>query len=126
MPLEHRVNRVPRRPGMSLTIDRSSRRSRFSSEDLPTFGRPTMATAVSGSGALISAVAADRRKRCDDLVKQVADAFAVFGGHLDDGLESEAVELERTAARALVIGLVDRHHHRGMRRAQGAGDLLVA
>ena len=34
-------------PGMSLTISRSSRSSRFTSDDLPTLGRPTMATAIS-------------------------------------------------------------------------------
>ncbi len=37
-------------PGMSLTITRSSRSSRFTSDDLPTFGRPTIATRRSRSG----------------------------------------------------------------------------
>ena len=35
-------------PGRLLTIDRSSRSNRLSSDDFPTFGRPTMATATSG------------------------------------------------------------------------------
>ena len=74
-------------PGVSLTIDRSSWSSRLRSDDFPTLGRPTMATAVSsGSGR------ARRRRagsRCDDLVEQVADAFAVLGRHLDHRLESE-------------------------------------
>ncbi len=42
-------------PGMSLTIARSSFSNRLSKDDLPTFGRPTIATRVSrsftGSGA---------------------------------------------------------------------------
>ena len=44
-------------PGMSLTRTRSSRSSRFTSDDLPTLGRPTIATAVS-SGALVARASA--------------------------------------------------------------------
>ena len=45
-------------PGISLTIDRSSRSSRLSSDDLPTLGRPTMATRGLGRLAAAAGLAA--------------------------------------------------------------------
>ena len=49
-------------PGMSLTSTRSSRSNRLTSEDLPTFGRPMIATPVS-PGRWPAARAAPRRLR---------------------------------------------------------------
>ncbi len=43
-------------PGTSLTIMRSSRRSTFTSDDLPTFTRPTIAIFTSGGGSLYGVV----------------------------------------------------------------------
>ena len=65
-------------------------------------------------------------RSADDLVEQVANTVAVFGGDLDDRLEAELIELDRAAARPLVVGLVDRHQHRHVHRAEPLGDLLVA
>ena len=111
-------------PGVSLTIDRSSCSSRLSSDDLPTLGRPTMATAV--SSRLRRARRAGAGQPRDDLVEQVADAFAVLGRDLDDRLEPELVELDARAAGPLVVGLVDGDQDRHGRRPQRGGNLLVA
>ena len=111
-------------PGISLTIERSSFSSRLSSDDLPTFGRPTIAIAVSSEVSSPGSLRAG--SRLHDLVEQIADPVAVLGGDLDDRLEPELVELEHPAARPLVVGLVDRHQHRRLGRPQVAGDLLVA
>ena len=104
-------------PGMSLTIDRSSFSNRFSSDDLPTFGRPTIATG--GLRRFVRRVAGARGragKPRDDLVQQVADALAVLGGDLDDRLEAELVELDGRVRAPAVVGLVDRHQDRRLRR----------
>ena len=85
-------------PGVSLTIERSSFSSRFSSDDLPTFGRPTIAIAVSSDGVVPGLLAG--RQLLHHLVEQVADPFAMLGGDLHDRLESELVELEDPAAGA--------------------------
>ena len=109
-------------PGVSLTIDRSSWSSRLRSDDFPTLGRPTMATAVSsGSDGRVP----PGRQPLDDLVEQVAHALAVLGRHLDDRLEPELVELDRAAAGPLVVGLVDRHQDRDGGRSEPRGNLLV-
>ena len=117
-------------PGISETIIRSSRSSRLTSDDLPAFGRPTIATAVS---AVACSPGADRCERCcsssyrrrsrsrpradagsrlHDLVEQIADALSVLGAHLDDRIEAELIQLERTVPRAPIVGLVDRENRR--------------
>ena len=101
-------------PGMSLTIDRSSRSIRFSNDDLPTLGRPTMATAIGSVSAGAPRLAA-RGQPADHFVEQIAGALAVLGGDLHDRLEAEPIELDRPAACALVVGLVNCHDHRRFR-----------
>ena len=113
-------------PGISLTIARSSRSSRLTSDDLPTLGRPTIATAVSGSGAL-GARLARAGSRAHDLVEQVADAVAVLGGDLDDRLEAEREELDRATrapARSSVLLTARSPARRALRTR--CGNLLVA
>ena len=61
-------------PGTSETIARSSPSSALSSELLPTFGRPMIASASSPSCV---AFGASGGKQLDDAVEQVAGAFAV-------------------------------------------------
>ena len=112
-------------PGMSLTIERSSCSNRLSSEDLPTFGRPTMATATSGGSSGADALAAGR-EHARRPRRAGRPSLAVLGGDLDHWLEAELVELDRPAARPAVVGLVDRHEHRRLRGSEAAGNLLVA
>ena len=112
-------------PGMALTIDRSSFSNRFSSDDFPTFGRPTIATLVSASRAGAGASLLPSGKRAIDLVQQVTDPLPVLRGNLDDRLEAEGVELDRSAPRAAVVGLVDRDQDGGADDPGGAGDLFV-
>ena len=50
----------------------------------------------------------------------------MLGGDLDYRFEAESVEFERASTRAFVVGLVDDHHDRGLRRPQRRGDLFVA
>ena len=71
-------------PGTSETIIRSSLSSRFTSDDLPAFGRPTIATAVSRrSSSEVTRGASGKRR--NDGVHQFAHARAVLGADLDDG-----------------------------------------
>ena len=111
-------------PGISLTIDRSSRSKRLSSDDLPTLGRPTIATFVSSSTSE-AALSCARRQPARDFVQQIADALAVLGGDFHDRLEPQLVELERPSPGALVVGLVDRQDDRRGDHSQSRGNLLV-
>ena len=116
-------------PGISDTIIRSSRSSRLTSDDLPALGRPTIATAVSsrsGSTSAVTRAGASARQPLDDLVHQLADALPVLGADLDDRVEAEPVQLERPAARAPIVGLVDRQDRRRRPRPDGGGNVLVA
>ena len=67
-------------PGMSCTTARSSPISRLNSVDLPTFGRPTIAT-PGMAGPLddfgSSSTRLDHGKQLDELVEQIASAEAV-------------------------------------------------
>ena len=123
-------------PGISLTIIRSSRSNRLTSDDLPAFGRPTIATDDLGrTGPVIVAAAARRAvvvarlparrpvarragTRCDDRVEQVADALAVLGRDLEHRVEAELIELERAGLGPLVVGLVDGEDDRPVRPAR--------
>ena len=95
VPLEQRVDGVPGRPG-HVADDRSLLAQQpLSSDDLPTFGRPTMATAVSGSGR--PAPRPSRRgagSRATISSSRSPTPVAVLGGDLDDRLEAQAVELD--------------------------------
>ena len=76
-------------PATSVTITRSSPSSRFTSEDLPTFGRPIRASRVACSSSL----SARSGQALDDQVEQVARAEALGGRHRHRVAEAEPVEL---------------------------------
>ena len=100
-------------PGVSLTIIRSSRSNRLTSDDLPAFGRPTIAIDTSRparlrasfaapSAASASTAALDSRgvpQALDDRVQQIADAFAVLGGNLEHRVEAKLIEIQRARSR---------------------------
>ena len=93
-------------PGTSETITRSWPTSAFRSDDLPTFGRPRMATRIASSptGARPSP-----GSRVDDLVEQVAGAVTVQRRQRQRVAQAEPVELERLGSRARVVELVREH-----------------
>ena len=122
--LDAGVDRVARGAGhVGVTITRSSPSSRFTSEDLPTFGRP---------------ISASRRRRppprppslgqaLDDQVEQVAGAEPLGGRDRQRVAEAEPVELGRQArSGAGVVDLVGGHDHRHAAAAQLARQLGVA
>ena len=81
-------------PGTSETIVRSAPISALKSDDLPTFGRPRIATRIASSPTRRPRLAAVLEPR-DDLVEQVAGAVAVHARERDRVAEPEPVELER-------------------------------
>ena len=110
-------------PGTSETITRSRPTSAFRSDDLPTFGRPRIATLIASSPTGRSAAPGEPR---DDLVEQVARAVAMERRDRDRIAEAEPVELESLEVAARVVELVREHEHRPPRRAQDLRELLVA
>ena len=110
-------------PGTSETITRSSPRSAFRSDDLPTFGRPRIATRIASSPTIALVPAGQPR---DDVVEQVARPVAVERGERHRVAEPEAVELERLEVAARVVDLVREHDHGLRRGAQDRRELLVA
>ena len=78
-------------PAISETIARSSPRRALTRDDLPTFGRPTTASAISSRASEASPVSA--RQPPADRVLQVVDAGAVLGGHAVDLGKSERPRL---------------------------------
>ena len=113
-------------PGISETMTRSWPSSLLTRLDLPTFGRPRIATRIASSGSSARARAAVRLEVVDDLVEQVAGAVAVQAGDRDRVAEPEPVQLERERLLARVVDLVRDHEHRLLRLAQDLRDLLVA
>ena len=115
---------------------RSSRSRRFTSDDLPALGRPTIAIAVSCVSQVLGFSGSRRQvRRCwfasrlellDDHFEQIAGAVAVLGADLDHGVEAESIQLERAGAGAAIVGLVDRENHRHAGVARGLGNVLVA
>ena len=93
-------------PGTSETITRSSPTSAFRSEDLPTFGRPRIATRIASSP--------DRRlvrprEPRHDLVEKISRAVTVERGERDRVAEPESVELDGLEVAARVVDLVRDH-----------------
>src|SRR5581483_7179559 len=84
-------------PGMSETITRSWPSRALSRPDLPTFGRPRMATPIA------SAPAGEAR---DDLVQQVARPVTVHGRDRHGLAEPQPVELVRQLLPGRVVHLV--------------------
>src|SRR5213078_4488570 len=103
-------------PGWSETITRSSPSSAFSRLDLPTFGRPRIATRIAAS------VTAGRprpgsRATIESSRSPVPWPWAA---------EPEPVKLERERVLIGVVDLVRDEHHRLVRRPQDLSELLVA
>ena len=78
-------------PGTSATIVRSSPTSLLKSDDLPTFGRPRIATRIASSGRGPRGL---DRQAVEDLVEQVAGVRAVQARDRERVAEAERVELE--------------------------------
>jgi hypothetical protein len=112
-------------PGISLTSIRSSRSKRLTSEDLPAFGRPTIATATSLGFVADSAPLPDGNARTNR-VEQVSYAVTMFGSDLEYRIESELIHLQRPIACATVVDLVDRKQRRFPRLPYRLGDLAIA
>ena len=110
-------------PARSSTITRSWPSSRFTSDDLPTFGRP-----ISASRTGVSSSSSDSRLRqpLGDQVEQVAGAEALRGRHGQRIAEAEPVELGRHPGLPEVVDLVGHHQHRQRAAAQLRGQLGVA
>ena len=104
-------------------MTRSRPTSAFRSDDLPTFGRPRIATLIASSPTGRSPCPG---RRLDDLVQEVAGAVAVERRDGDRVAEAETVELERLEVAARVVELVREHENRPPRHAQDLGELLVA
>ena len=81
-------------PGASATITRGRPRMAFTSDDLPTLGRPRMATRIS-SAVLQDPLGADLVQPVDHLVEQITGAAAVQRRHGYRVAETEGVQLER-------------------------------
>ena len=110
-------------PGTSETMTRSAPTRALSSDDLPTLGRPRIATRIASSPTCDRALAGEQ---VDDAVEQVAGAVAVQGGERERVAEAELVELDRLEVLARVVDLVREHDHRLLRGPQGDRQLLVA
>ena len=113
-------------PGWSATITRARPRIAFSSDDLPTLGRPRMATRISSSSTTGRASGAELVEPLDDLVQQVADRPAVERRDHHRVAQPQRVQLERRGLALGVVHLVRDDHHRRPRSAQDLGDLLIA
>src|SRR3954465_9459226 len=79
----------------------------LSSEDLPTFGRPTMAIAgASGGDRDVRDLGERQRQR----LTQVADAGAMLGRDQKLAVDPQAVELGEAVPRLVGVRLVDHQH----------------
>ena len=93
-------------PAMGETMARSCPVSAFSSVDLPTLGRPMMATLMAGASSARRLVGIPGEAG-GHVVEQRVDADAVLGGNGKDVGDAERVELVRQVLCAPGIGLVD-------------------
>ena len=110
-------------PGCSETITRSSPSRALRRLDLPTFGRPRIATRIASSPGLGRSAPGQAR---DDRVEQVARAVAVDGRDRDRVAEAEPVELERLRLAPRLVDLVRDQEDRLARVAEDRRQLLVA
>ena len=104
-------------PGISETITRSRPTSLFRSDDLPTFGRPRIATRIASVPIATSLVPGQAR---DDLVEQVAGAVAVEPRQRPRLAEPEPVEDGRVADRGAGRRSCSRARSRGAWRRGGS------
>ena len=111
---------------MSCTTERSSPTSRLNSVDLPTFGRPTIATengrgpAGSGSGS-----GAAGGSTADQRVEEIATPPPVDGGDRVGITETELGEGPDLELAPVVVGLVGHEQHRRVGALEDASDLRV-
>ncbi len=116
-------------PATGETIDRSPPVSAFSSVDLPTFGRPMIATLIAG----VSGSASTKGKACGHVLQQVFHADIVFRRNREISPHSQRVKVVRQilllARVRLVYGQRDRLAEPQQHLRQipiGAGDLRAA
>ena len=88
-------------PGISLTISRSRPRSALTRLDLPTFGRPRIATRIASSGSEGRPAGASRSSSATIAVEQVAAARARAGPRSGSGRRARAGAARARAAPAL-------------------------
>ncbi len=118
VPLQHHVDRVARR-----ARHLAHHHALFAQQAVDERRLPDVRPADDGDRRLVlrglggRAVGGQPR---DDLVEQLGHAVAVLGRDLDDGVESQPEELDRAAARLLVVRLVDGEDDRFAHRAQHA------
>src|SRR5262245_36559448 len=108
-------------PGTSDTMTRSRPTSAFRSDDLPTFGRPRIATLIASSPTGRSPRPGSR-----PTISSRRSPVPVQRGDRNRVTEPEPVELERLEVAARVVELVGEDEHRAPRHAQDLGELLVA
>ena len=111
-------------PGCSETITRSSPSSALSRLDLPTFGRPRIATRIASSPASAGPAARAGARRSRRAGRRCRGRGAPRDR--DRVAEAEAVELERLRLAAGLVDLVRDQEDRLVRAAQDRGELLVA
>ena len=98
---------------------RSSPSSRFTSVDLPEFGRPTTATRIGRTrvaqlrpAASASGFPVDVRQGFAQRLEQIDQPLAVLGRDADRIAETELIGFQHPGAAALALGLVGDHDHR--------------
>ena len=91
----------------------------MTSDDLPAFGRPTIAMAVSRAPdrspslivvSIVRAFGRAARELFDHGIEQIAHAAAMLGADFDHRFESQPIQLQRAVCGAAVVRLVDGHH----------------
>ena len=111
---------------------RSSLRIAFTNDDLPTFGRPMMATLGHGIGVVTFGVAGGlggfrgNGKVLDDGLHQLGDTVAVAGGDRVGFAHAQRIELHAIELHAGVVELVDGEHDRLAVLKQFVADVEVA
>lgn len=108
---------------MSETMTASRPAMRLTSEDLPAFGRPTMATVML---VVVVPVLLREVQMLIHRVQQVAGAVSVHRGDRDRVAQSQIIKLiEFRRNLADAVALVDAQHHRLVALLQHGGNLLV-
>src|SRR5262245_22962461 len=110
-------------PGTSDTTTRSSPTRRFTSELLPTLGRPT--TAIRTPSPAAGAARLGLGQQRGDLLQRVPGASSVLRRDRARALEAEPVELGQPRRMLGPIDLVHHQGHRLVRAAERAGQFLV-
>ena len=105
-------------PASGPVSRRSSPSSRFTSVDLPEFGRPTTATRIGRTASLdiLRSIgvrfSGDVRQGFAQRLEQIDQPLAVLGRDADRIAETELVGLQHPGAAALALGLVGDDDHR--------------